>query len=123
MPRNPGSRKFWALRPRKRILLQEHADVVAIADVELYHLVAVGIDAGPRIHDLHPRLGFQALRKIVRKRNPRMRALAITIDDHKAGRLRLHLLPTYGVALGGRERTLQIALERIVRRRQAPLGQ
>jgi len=52
-----------------------------------------------------------------------MRGLEITIEDHKTGRLRLYILPTDGIAFGGRERTLQISRERVVRRRNAPLGQ
>ena len=33
----------------ENLAIQEHADVVAVAEVELFHLIAVGIDAGPRI--------------------------------------------------------------------------
>jgi hypothetical protein len=52
-----------------------------------------------------------------------MRGLAVTIEDHEAGGLGLYLLPTNGTTLVGRERTLQIPFERIIRRRQAPFGQ
>src|SRR6266436_48856 len=52
-----------------------------------------------------------------------MRGLAITIEDHKTRRLCLDILPTYDIALGTRERTLEITRECIVRRRQAPTGQ
>ena len=64
------------------------------------------------IHDLHSRLGFQALRKVVQKRDHLMRALAITIDDQEAWRTRLDLRPTYGIGLGGW--TLQITREHVI---------
>src|SRR5260221_1950999 len=52
-----------------------------------------------------------------------MRGLALPIQHHEAGPLRLDILPMHCVALGGREWMLRIPVERVVRRRQAPLGQ
>src|ERR1035438_4865997 len=83
----------------ENLTIQKHADVVAITDVEFLHLVAVGIDIRPRVHNLHPRLGFEPLRKIVPKRDIQMRGLAVTIEDYKSRRLRLYILPMYAVAL------------------------
>src|SRR6185369_3995860 len=103
--------------------IEEQANVVAVAEVELLHLISIGIDVSPRIEDFHPWLWFQPLRKVVRKRHLWVRSLAISIENHKAGRLRLYVLPLDGFTLGGRERTFKISLERVVRRRQTPTCQ
>src|SRR5215813_12709382 len=73
--------------------IQEYAHVVAVTDIELFHLIALGINVGSHIHHLHSRLRFQTLGKVSLKRDPRMWSFAITIEDHKSGWLRLHILP------------------------------
>jgi hypothetical protein len=79
--------------------IQEHRHVIAVADVQLSYLIAVGVDPGSRIHDLHAGLRFQALREAVRERDARMRRVTVPRKDDKAGRLRLHLLPRHAVDL------------------------
>ena len=82
--------------------VQEHADLVAVADLELFHLVAVGVDVGPRVQDLRSRLRLEALGEVGRERDPRMRRLAIAVEHDESGRLRLDVLPLHRGALGAR---------------------
>ena len=94
--RNRG-REFCALLPRKKSCHSENADVVAIADVELFHLLAVQSMLVPHTRPSFP-VWFQAL-KIVRKRDPRMRTPR-SGDDHSRS-LHIHILPADRIAPGG----------------------
>jgi hypothetical protein len=78
-------------------------------------LIAVGIDPGPRINDLHTGPWLETFREVVRERDARMRRVTVPREDDKAGRLRLHLLPRHAVDLRGGKRLLQIARERVER--------
>src|SRR5882724_3585841 len=51
--------------------VQEDAHVVAVADEELLHLIAVRIDDGSRVDDLHAGLGIEPLREVALERHPR----------------------------------------------------
>src|SRR5262249_12009887 len=95
-----------AAAAEENLAVQEDADVVAVADLEFFHLVAVALDGGARVHHLHPRLRLQALGKVVGKGHPRMRGLEVTIKNNKPGRLRLYIFPGDSGALGARERAL-----------------
>src|SRR5262249_25126997 len=107
----------------KNPAVKEHADVVAVADFEFFHLLAIGINCGTSIEHLSTRLGIEAFREVPLKRNSRMRRLAVTIENYKTWRLSLYILPLDGSTLRRRERMFEIARERIVRWRNAPLGQ
>jgi len=66
------------LRPRNRICpFGEHAHVVTISTVELFHLIRIRLNARRRIQDLHPRLRLQP----------------IPIQHNKTRRLLLHIPP------------------------------
>src|SRR6185369_6436564 len=82
----PGVAKILRAAPaKKNLAVQKHADVVAVAEVELFHLLAIGINRGSRIQDLHSRLRLQAFRKVVSKSDPRMRRRAVSIQNDKSG--------------------------------------
>src|SRR4029077_1394535 len=121
------SKKSWVPKTLRasptieNLAVQEHADVVAIADFQFLHLLVVRLDGGARIEELHAGLGLEAGREVALKGNARMWRLTIPIQNHKSRRLRLHILPLNRVALRTRERTLQIPLQPIVRWRDAPL--
>src|SRR5215471_1118238 len=92
----------------KNPAIQKHADVVAVTDVELFHLVSVAVNAGARIYDFHAGLGRQSRGKIALEGHPGMRGLAIPIDDHETRRLGLYVLPGDGAALRFRERPFKV---------------
>src|SRR5581483_3963940 len=94
--------------------IQEHGGIIAVTDRKLFHLVAVRNDGGPRIEDFHPGLRLQAFGEIVGKGHFRVRSFAITVQNHKAGRLGLHVLPGYCTAFRWGERALEVALKSIV---------
>ena len=61
MPRKRGiAEALRAAAAVKNLSVQEDADVVAIADLELLHLVAIGVDGGARVEHLHSRLRLEA---------------------------------------------------------------
>src|SRR5262249_15209205 len=94
--------------------VQEDAHVVAITGQELLPLFAIGVDRRARVEDEHAGLWLETLRKIVLERHPDVRRHAISIEHDEARRLRLDVLPAHRVALGGQERSLEIARERVV---------
>src|SRR5689334_16614092 len=48
----------------ENLYVQEHADLVAVADVQLLHLVAVGRDRRARVEHLRSGLRLEALREV-----------------------------------------------------------
>src|SRR6476646_8073859 len=89
--------------------VQEDADVVAVPDLQLLHLVAVGGNRRPRVDDLHPGLGLEPLREVALKRNLRVRGLEVAIQHDEARRLRLDVAPRDRADLAGVERLLEVA--------------
>src|SRR5262249_10495669 len=71
----------------KDLAIQKNADVIAVADLELLHLFAVGVDGGFRIHKFHARLRIETLRKVCLERDIQMRRLKIAIENDKARQL------------------------------------
>src|ERR1700740_87334 len=103
--------------------VEEEADIVAIPDFEFSYLITAGIDRGPGIEDFHAGLRLQARRKVRLKRNARVRRIAIAIEHNEARRFGLHILPLDGGAFRGRKRVLEIPRQRVIGRRDAPLGE
>ena len=100
--------------------VQEDAHIVAVSEEELLDLIAIRLDRRLRVDDFHPRLRIETLREVVGERDPRVRAVAIAVDDHEPGRLCLDILPGDRGAFRRRERMLQIAAGCVVGRREAP---
>src|SRR4029434_4941113 len=90
---------------KKNLAVQEDAHVVAVSDVEFFHLVAIRIDRGAGIENLHSRLRVETLGEVGCERDTRVRSLAVAIEDHETGWLRFDVLPLNGGELGGREWT------------------
>src|SRR3954451_22104142 len=56
-----------ASSPKKNLPVQEHAHIIAVANIQLLYLVALGMNGGPRVAHFHPWLRLQAFGKVFLK--------------------------------------------------------
>jgi len=115
---NPGSRNFWALRPRNRIAHSKNANVVAIADIVFFTWSAGRNRCWSARHDFNFRaVESRLFSKSHCERTFGFGGLRATIEGRQSRAFPPRHPPMYGGRLSRRERTLQIPFERIVRRR------
>src|SRR5262249_45105116 len=77
----------------KSVAIEKNADVVAVANFQFFHLVAIGFDGGARVKDFHAGLRLKASREVALKCDAGMRSFAITVEDDEAGRFGFDILP------------------------------
>src|SRR4051812_4007903 len=88
-------KRLRATPPVENPSVEEHADLVAVAQRELPHLVLVGRDRGPRVDQLRPPLRLEAGGPVGLETDPRVGRHAIAVDRDDPRRLRLDRAPPH----------------------------
>ena len=74
--------------------VQKDADVVRVPDIELLHLVSIGLDGGARVEHLHARLRLQPGREVRLEGDVKVRGLPVPVECDDARGLPLRRPPS-----------------------------